>query len=199
MPVDPGAEHEFTRDERIKTRVHKRGKKEETQVLVANDEWNVTGDYLTSEGTGFGEQGPTVDFGFNTKGAEKFSELTGHNVPEEGFSRRLGIILDGELQSAPTIQSRISNQGQITGITSEQERQATVAVLKAGSLPAALNKEPLSEVLVGPPWARTPSRRAPTPWSSRRSWCRCSCSSTTASPAWWPTSAWWSTWWCWWP
>jgi SecD/SecF fusion protein len=150
VPVHQGSEHEFTHDERLKTRVHKKGKKEETQVLVANDDDNVTGDYLTSEGTSFGEKGPTVTFGFNSQGAERFSELTGRNLPEEGFARRLGIILDGELQTAPGIQSRISNQGEISGIPTEQERQATVAVLKAGSLPAALTKEPLQETLVGP-------------------------------------------------
>ena len=48
------------------------------------------------------------------------------------------------------MRSRISDRGQITGMANKKEVDATVAVLKAGSLPAALNKNPLSEVLVGP-------------------------------------------------
>jgi SecD/SecF fusion protein len=131
-------------------------------VLVVKDDYNVTGDYLISESYRFDAEGHTVLFGFDSTGAAKFSELTGHNLPEPdgSFSRQLGIILDGSLQSAPSIRSRISDNGVITGISSQKEAEATVAVLKAGSLPAALNKDPISEILVGPTLGADTIRRS---------------------------------------
>jgi preprotein translocase subunit SecD len=57
-----------------------------------------------------------------------------------GFSRKLGIILDGFLVSAPAIRSTISGRGEITGSFSRQEVDDLVDVLNAGSLPAPLVK-----------------------------------------------------------
>ncbi len=149
-PVEEGGERQFLHYPEIKVRVRKKGKEKITEVLVAGDDYNVTGDYLTSESAGFGSEGNTVDFGFNSKGAALFGAFTGQNTPDGEFTRKLGIILDTKLYSAPALRSRISDRGQITGMANKKEVDATVAVLKAGSLPAALNKNPLSEVLVGP-------------------------------------------------
>jgi len=76
-----------------------------------------------------------------------FNELTSENLPDPatGFHRRLGIILDGELLSAPVIQSAISTNGQISGRFTEEDVNFLVGVLNAGSLPAALQKEPISQ------------------------------------------------------
>ena len=122
----------------IKTRTRKVGNREVTEVLVADDPYNVTGDYLHSASPGFGEAGISVDFGFNGKGAALFSELTGRNLPEGEFTRKMGIILDGRLWSAPNLRSRISDRGQITGLSSRQEADDIVAVLNAGVLPVRL-------------------------------------------------------------
>ena len=93
-----------------------------------------------------------MEFSFNSTGGQKFADLTGHNLPDptQDFSRKLGIILDGELHSAPSIRTTITDQGQITGMKDKTEVDATVAVLNAGSLPAALKKEPISEIYIGP-------------------------------------------------
>jgi SecD/SecF fusion protein len=54
---------------------------------------------------------PEIDFTLNSAGAERFAEITRENV-----NRRLAIILDGELYSAPVIRSPIeTGRGQITG------------------------------------------------------------------------------------
>ena len=124
--------------EGFKTRTRKIANRKVTEVLVADDPYNVTGDYLISASPGFGEAGISVDFSFNSKGAALFSELTGRNLPEGEFTRKLGIILDGRLWSAPSLRSRISDRGQITGLSSRQEADDIAAVLNAGPLPVRL-------------------------------------------------------------
>jgi SecD/SecF fusion protein len=122
-----------------------------TEVLVVNDPYNVTGFYLTKAGLGNSEGKRCVDFGFNSAGGQLFGQLTGSHLPDEvsGTSSRLGIILDDELYSAPSIRSTIHESGQITGNFSEEEVDFLVGVLNAGSLPAALVKEPISELYCG--------------------------------------------------
>ncbi|HBB83345.1 MAG TPA: protein translocase subunit SecDF, partial [Sulfitobacter sp.] len=54
---------------------------------------------------------PVVSFRFNTQGAITFGEITSQNV-----GRRFAIVLDGEVITAPTIQSPITGgTGQISG------------------------------------------------------------------------------------
>ena len=65
----------------------------------------MTGDALESAkvqiGDRFGE--PHVSLKFNAQGAKDFDRITGENV-----KKRLAIILDGMVHSAPVIQERIS-------------------------------------------------------------------------------------------
>jgi preprotein translocase subunit SecD len=61
--------------------------------------------------------------------------------------RRLAIILDGRVESAPTIQSQISENGRITGRYTTQEADELAKVLRAGALPATLKY--LQELTVG--------------------------------------------------
>ena len=69
-----------------------------------------------------------------------FGKLTGDHLPNDstGVSYNLGIIIDGEVFSAPTIRSKIGSKGQITGSFTEIEVSDLTAVLNAGSLPARL-------------------------------------------------------------
>ena len=65
-------------------------------------------------------------------GSRKFATVTGANV-----GRRLAIILDGNVYSAPVIQERISGgEAQITGSFTPEEATDLAIVLRAGSLPA---------------------------------------------------------------
>ncbi len=116
------------------------------QILVAIDPFNVDGQYITRAAAGFDQRGGNaVDFNFDAIGAEKFRSLTSRNLPDEsGFTRNLGIILDNEMISAPNLQSTISGQGQITGVDKD-EVEVLVSVLNAGSLPASLRPEPISQ------------------------------------------------------
>jgi len=85
---------------------------------------------------------PDVQFSLNPQGADKFKRETGRNI-----GKRLAIILDGSVASAPNIQSQIGSEGVITGRFTAQEADELSKVLRAGALPATLKY--LQELTVG--------------------------------------------------
>ena len=86
---------------------------------------------------------PAVSFTLNTDGAAKFARVTAENI-----QRQLAIILDGRVQSAPTIESRIDREGRITGNFTQLEANDLALVLRSGALPASLSY--LEQRQVGP-------------------------------------------------
>jgi SecD/SecF fusion protein len=99
------------------------GKKKVAEVLVLQDNYNVTGDYLDHAGPGQDPSGGlAVSFVFNSQGGKLFGMLSGDNKPDEvtGFQRRLGIILDGKIYSAPGLKGQIFDQGIIEGTFTKQ-------------------------------------------------------------------------------
>jgi SecD/SecF fusion protein len=142
-----------TSPEALVTRITPQGV---TQVLVMYyEELTVTGERLVGVGRDVDRFGdPAVNFRFDALGASRFSQLTQRNLPEGGFHRRLGVLLDRSFFSAPNIMSVITDSGQITGIKDEKKVQAQIEVFKAGKLPAALFHEPTSELYIGPTLGR---------------------------------------------
>ena len=123
------------------------------EVLVALDRFDVTGDFLSRASGGYDQNlQPCVNFSFNSRGAALFGTLTNQNLPDPAnrLLSRLGIVLDGVLLSAPTIRSTISSDGQITGSFKQADVEFLVGVLNAGSLPAALYSDPISEQKISP-------------------------------------------------
>ena len=86
---------------------------------------------------------PAVSFSLNREGARKFGEVTGQNI-----GRSLAILLDGRVETAPTIQGRIADEGEITGTFTQQEAADLGLVLRSGALPASLTY--LEERTIGP-------------------------------------------------
>jgi preprotein translocase subunit SecD len=87
---------------------------------------------------------PYVSVEFNAAGAKAFGDLTDANV-----GRRLAIVLDGNVHSAPQIRERIpSGRAQITGGFTTEEATDLAIVLRAGALPAPV--QVLEERTVGP-------------------------------------------------
>jgi preprotein translocase subunit SecD len=85
-----------------------------------------------------------VTLSFNSRGAAIFERITGENT-----GKRLAIVLDGKVYSAPNIRERISGgRASITGGFSTAEAQDLAIVLRAGSLPAPVSV--LEERTVGP-------------------------------------------------
>ena len=110
----------------------------------------VTGEYLDDASVGYDEQNrPIVQFRFGRAGEKKFRELTRKNI-----KRRMAIILDDVVKSAPVIQSEIGARGQISlgsmrsRAELQQEAKDLSSILKAGSLPAPMSLE--FEQQVGP-------------------------------------------------
>jgi SecD/SecF fusion protein len=89
-----------------------------------------------------------VGFEFDDAGAHLFSELTGNNI-----GKPLGTVLDNKIITAPNIKSQISKSGTIDGGEkgyTDAERNYLISTFNAGSLPAQLEEEPISERDVGP-------------------------------------------------
>ncbi len=87
---------------------------------------------------------PYVTLELDSRGAKMFDRITAQNV-----KKRLAIILDNNVYSAPVIQERISGgRAQITGIFSLDEARDLVIVLRAGALPAPVKT--LENRSVGP-------------------------------------------------
>ena len=86
---------------------------------------------------------PAVSFTLNTEGGRKFGKVSGENV-----GRQLAIILDGRVQSAPTLESRITTDGRISGSFTPEEVQNLSLILRSGALPATLSY--LEEKTIGP-------------------------------------------------
>src|SRR5439155_779383 len=106
----------------------------------------MTGDVLTdaSVSPGTATEGMAVEFVLDARGAKQFGQVTSANV-----SRRLAIILDGMVESAPTIREPITGgRGQITGRFDFKEAQDLANVLRNGALPAPLKL--MEERTVGP-------------------------------------------------
>jgi preprotein translocase subunit SecD len=85
---------------------------------------------------------PAVNFTLKQDAAVRFGQFTESNI-----GRGLAIVLDDRVMSAPNINGRITDNGQIMGITRE-EMQDLVITLKSGALPATLTY--LEERTVGP-------------------------------------------------
>ncbi len=102
------------------------GKERQETVLVKRNP-EMTGSGIRSAMVVRGNLGePQINFTLDDKGAVRFGEIT-----REHIGQRLAIILDGELYSAPTIQSAIeTGSGQITGQFSEKEAFELANVLQ---------------------------------------------------------------------
>ncbi len=89
-----------------------------------------------------------VAFRFDPQGAQYFAALTGSHIDQP-----MAIALDGRVISAPNINSQIGRNGIISGGSggfSGAELRYLVSTLGAGSLPAQLSEQPISEQTVGP-------------------------------------------------
>jgi preprotein translocase subunit SecD len=86
---------------------------------------------------------PAVSFTLSNDGAKRFGALTETNI-----GRNLAIVLDNKVFSAPRIDGRITDNGQIFGSFTTQEANDLALVLRSGALPAELDY--LEEQTIGP-------------------------------------------------
>ena len=105
----------------------------------------LTGDVLSDARVSIGQfNDPYVSIEFDGKGGREFERITSENV-----KKRMAVVLDNTIYSAPVIQERISGgRAQITGTFSMQEANDLAIVLRAGALPAPLKI--IQDLTVGP-------------------------------------------------
>jgi SecD/SecF fusion protein len=127
------------------TRTNRAGNPE---VLMYIDDYNVKGSHLKSARMGYDNDGSLcIHFNMTGTGASYMRGLTKTYLsqPDQQLFYKLGIVMDGELLSAPNIRGVISDSGQITGRFTKEEVEFIAGILKAGQLPAALHEEPISQ------------------------------------------------------
>ncbi|HTA20424.1 MAG TPA: hypothetical protein VK989_14130, partial [Polyangia bacterium] len=115
----------------------------------------LTGEYLSNADQTWDQQTgrPEVSFEFDRTGAAISEKMTGDNI-----GRKMAILLDDKITSAPVIEGRIGARGRITlggfgdPFKLQQEAKDLVAVLRSGALPAPLRKT--FETQVGPTMGR---------------------------------------------
>ena len=120
------------------------GQEVESKIVVFRDA-AMTGEHITDARIAMDQFGqPYVSLTFSSRGARDFERVTGENV-----KKRMAIVLDGKVYSAPTIQDRISGgRASITGSFSDAQARDLAVVLRAGALPAPIKV--LEQRAVGP-------------------------------------------------
>ena len=110
-------------------------KEDKSVVLLKLGPTLLTGDAIKKAQLGYGEEGsPQIDFELDGEGKDKFGEITTQNQ-----NKRLAIVLDYVVESAPNIQEPITDgRGEITGEFTDQEAKDLVIVLNTGALPVEL-------------------------------------------------------------
>ena len=136
--------------------------------LVVQEKTAMTGDLLSNAqvriDSRFNE--PYVAIDFNAIGAKRFDQVTAASV-----GKRMAIVLDNTVYSAPVIRERISGgSAQISGSFTEQEATDLAIILRAGSLPAPVSI--LENRTVGPSLGRDSIAQGKMAVSSRFPLCR---------------------------
>jgi SecD/SecF fusion protein len=125
------------------------------EVLVdVGDGQDITGEDLASARPSSKATGePIVEFSIKPRSQTRMARLT----KRENYGRAMAIILDGEVQSAPTLGGRrpredyqpLASGGIIEGYASTAERDRVLQILQSGNLGANLG-DPVFERTVGP-------------------------------------------------
>ncbi len=121
--------------------------KDDKEPILLKDQVALSGETIADasvdfDSTGFGQ--PQISLKFNTQGSSAFGVITKHNV-----GRRLAIIMDDEVLSAPNINEAIlGGKAQITGQFSFEEASVLALALRSGALPAPMHIE--EERTIGP-------------------------------------------------
>lgn len=105
--------------------------KDASKKYIVNSIAILDGSMLTDAKVGYDENSrPQISFSLNSQGARIFGDFTGKNI-----GKRLAIVLDGKVYSAPNIQTRIGGgSGVITGSYTLEEANDLAIALRSGAL-----------------------------------------------------------------
>ncbi len=120
------------------------------ELYVVKSKVEMTGAYLKDANPNYDQfHKPIVEFNFNREGGDKFGQVTGPNI-----GKPLAILLDGRVESAPTIRSKIRDRGQIEmgGQATFLDAKDLATILRAGALPAPVKI--VENYVIGPTLGR---------------------------------------------
>lgn len=109
------------------------------EIFLIEAEESLSGEGLKSAVARPNPQSPgqwVILFEFNAEAAQQFGTLTENNI-----GRELGIVLDGNVVSAPTIRGRISSSGEIEGSFTADTAKDLAIALNSGSMPVTVEEE----------------------------------------------------------
>jgi SecD/SecF fusion protein len=143
--VLPGEFREVTRGEEGET-------VQQGLVVLSEKDDQVSGEFLirARESMDSTSGRLIVTFQFDSEGGNRMRELTTAHRPQADGKHRLAILLDGMIQSAPSLNTTIEDRGQIEGNFTKSEVRKLVDVLNAGALDVPLNTTPISEFTISP-------------------------------------------------
>jgi SecD/SecF fusion protein len=114
------------RIETYKMQPRQPGQKPVEERLLVKKKADLGGDRVTESNAYYGNEGWTVQLRFDSEGAKKFGQITEANV-----GHRFAIVLDGVIQSAPSIRTAIyGGDAIITGSFEEHEARGLASVLE---------------------------------------------------------------------
>lgn len=140
------ADLEILIDAKPDTRLKQNQNIEIYDFYALKKEPELTGEVISSARASFDPttNQPVVLMSMNTDGAESWARITGANL-----QKRIAIVLDNRVYSAPTVQSKITGgNSQITGMANAEEARLLEIVLNAGALKAPV--QIIEERVVGP-------------------------------------------------
>jgi preprotein translocase subunit SecD len=110
---------------------------DENKLYVVTEIPILNGSQIVDARVAFDQQNnqPIISFTLDSEGARIFGDFTGSNI-----DKRLAVVLDGKVYSAPYIRERIGGgSGQISGNFTLDEASGVAIALKSGALPASVN------------------------------------------------------------
>ncbi len=107
------------------------------ELIGVRDDAELTGSVIEEARINFDQttNQPRVSMNMNSEGARRWARITGSNI-----GKPIAIVLDGYVQSYPTVQTKIANgRSSISGLQNVQEAEDLVNILLSGALPAPLD------------------------------------------------------------
>ncbi|MFI5803981.1 protein translocase subunit SecD [Streptomyces sp. NPDC051561] len=87
-----------------------------------------------------------VNMEFTKAGSDKFSKTTSKLMSQQPPMNQFGIILDGNVVSAPSVRTVLSGSAEISGSFTQESAQELGNILSYGSLPLSFNEEAVDTV-----------------------------------------------------
>ncbi|MFM9367697.1 protein translocase subunit SecD [Streptomyces sp. Da 82-17] len=87
-----------------------------------------------------------VTMKFNSKGADKFSKITTQLKTQQSPQNQFGIVLDGEVVSAPSVSETLSKSAEISGSFNQESAQELANILSYGALPLTFQEQSVTSV-----------------------------------------------------